>query len=76
MDENNTRNEKVEKNSGFKTVSSPNPYNGKKTTKNSGFGKSVMLPFFSGVLGCSVVIGTCFGVPSIRSKILDTNSNY
>ena len=76
MDENNTRNEKVEKNSGFKTVSSPNPYNGKKTTKNSGFGKSVMLPFFSGVLGCSVVIGTCFGVPSIRSKILNTNSSY
>ena len=76
MEENNTRNEKVESNSGFKTVSSPNPYNGKKTTKSSGFGKSVMLPFFSGILGCSVVIGTCFGVPSIRSKILNTNSSY
>lgn len=76
MEENNTRNEKIETNSGFKTVSSPNPYNGKKTTKNSGFGKSVILPFFSGILGCSVVIGTCFGVPSIRSKILNTNSNY
>ena len=76
MDENNTRNEKFESNSGFKTVSSPNPYNAKKAKKNSGFGKSVILPFFSGILGCSVVIGTCFGVPSIRSKILDTNSNY
>ena len=76
MEENNTRNEKIETNSGFKTVSSPNPYNGKKTTKNSGFGKSVILPFFSGILGCSVVIGTCFGLPSIRSKILNTNSNY
>ena len=41
------------------------------TTKNkSGFGKSVILPFVSGVLGCTVVIGTCFGVPSIRTKII------
>ena len=29
-----------------------------------------MLPFVSGVVGCSVVIGTCFGVPSIRTKLL------
>ena len=36
----------------------------------SGFGKSVIIPFFSGVLGCTVVIGTCFGVPSIRTKII------
>ena len=76
MDENNTRNERVETNSGFKTVSGPISYNNKKTTQKSGFGKSVILPFFSGILGCSVVIGTCFGVPSIRSKILNTNSNY
>ena len=36
----------------------------------SGFGKSVIIPFVSGVLGCTVVIGTCFGVPSIRTKII------
>ena len=41
-----------------------------KTPKHkSGFGKSVILPFFSGIVGCSVVIGTCFGVPSIKSKL-------
>ena len=42
-----------------------------KSSKNkSGFGKSVLIPFVSGVVGCSVVIGTCFGIPSIRTKIL------
>lgn len=75
MEENDTKNEKTAKNFGFKTVSKPNSYNGKQS-KNSGFGKSIILPFFSGILGCSVVIGTCFGVPSIRSKILDKNSSY
>ena len=42
----------------------------------SGFGKSVLLPLFSGVVGCSLVIGTCFGVPSIRDKILNNNTSY
>ena len=35
-----------------------------------GFGKNFLLPFFSGILGCSVVIGTCFGVPSIKEKLI------
>ena len=37
-----------------------------------GFKNRVIVPFFSGVLGCSLVIGTCFGVPQIKSKILGT----
>lgn len=72
-------NEKFEKNeksnSNFKTVVSTNPYNTKKVKNKSGFGKSVLLPFFSGVVGCSVVIGTCFGIPSIRSKIINNTSS-
>ena len=72
MEEN--KNEKTQvNNSNFKTVSSINPYNDKKV--KSGFGKSVVLPFVSGVLGCAVVIGTCFGVPSIRNNILNNTSN-
>lgn len=44
--------------------------------KTSGFGKSVMLPFVSGVLGCSMVLGTCFGIPSIKGKLIgNTTSN-
>ena len=40
--------------------------------KSYGFKNRVLIPFLSGVLGCSVVIGTCFGVPQIKSKILGT----
>ena len=61
----------------FKTVSSAEaPFYNKSTRNKSGFGKSVLLPFISGVVGCSVVIGTCFGIPSIRTKIIgETNSS-
>ena len=56
-------------------VSSETSYN-KSSKNNSGFGKSVLLPFVSGVVGCSIVIGTCFGVPSIKSKLIgNTNSS-
>ncbi len=63
----------------FSTVQNPNTYKtvyqkSKKEKTKVGFGKSVLLPFFSGVVGCAVVVGTCFGVPSIRSEILGTNS--
>ena len=64
---------KEKENTNFKTVSSSNMYNTKRT--KSGFGKSVVLPFCSGVIGCVVVIGTCFGVPSIRSKILNNSTS-
>ena len=72
--------EKEQKSSNFKTVQDPNTYktvyeaNSNKKTK-SGFGKNVLIPFCSGVVGCAIVIGTCFGVPSIKSKLLDTNES-
>lgn len=66
--------EKENKQTNFKTVTNPNPFNEKKKT-SSGFGKSVLIPFVSGIVGCTVVIGTCFGVPSIKSKLLG-NNNY
>ena len=89
MDENNNDNKKKvvyevkpENNSSFKTVQNPSSYknyeNTKKQKTGTGFGKSILLPFVSGVVGCAVVVGTCFGVPSIRSSILgiqNSNSN-
>ena len=59
------------KNSNFITVNDTNKYNSKKVKTKSGFGKTVLLPFFSGVVGCALVIGTCFGIPSIRSAIMN-----
>ena len=69
-----------EKSKSFTTVQNPNTYktvyqNSKKDKVKVGFGKSVLLPFFSGVVGCAVVVGTCFGAPSIRSQILGTSSS-
>lgn len=43
--------------------------------KPKNFKNNIVVPFISGVLGCSLVIGTCFGVPSIKEKIVGTSSN-
>ena len=75
MEENKNNVENNQKtNSNFKAVNNYNQYNNKKEKNKIGFGKSVILPFFSGVLGCTLVIGTCFGVPSIKSQLLKENS--
>ncbi len=68
-----------ENNKNFKTVQNPNTYKtiyqNESTDKlKIGFGKGVLLPFLSGVVGCAVVLGTCFGIPSIRSQILTSNT--
>ncbi len=60
----------------FKAIPVTGINSSNKSTKNkTGFGKSVLIPFISGVVGCSVVIGTCFGIPSIKSKIIGNTSN-
>ena len=72
MEEKNNEN----KNSNFKAVQNPENY---KTTSNpkhkSGFGKTVVLPFISGVLGCAAVVGVCFGIPDVKYKLIGTNSS-
>ncbi len=85
MNENNNEQKNVvyevkkEGNSSFKTVQDPNSYKGYETNNKSnsgtGFLKSVFIPFVSGVVGCAVVVGTCFGVPSIRANILGTDNS-
>lgn len=37
--------------------------------KKHSFTKSIILPFVSGVIGASLVIGICFGVPGIRENV-------
>lgn len=39
-----------------------------------GFGKTIFLPFISGVVGATLVVGTCFSVPSIKNKIVGNQS--
>ena len=50
-------------------------YKKEKNNNNYGFGRNFLLPFFSGILGCTLVVGTCFGVPSIKSKLLSNTNN-
>ena len=72
MDENKNENNTQK----FKAipVNGSTSYDKTKKTK-SGFGKSVIIPFISGVLGCTVVIGTCFGIPSIKTKIIGSSNS-
>lgn len=42
--------------------------------KQGKFKSNVVIPFLSGILGCALVIGTCFGVPSIKEKIVGNSS--
>lgn len=37
------------------------------------FKSSILVPFVSGIVGASLVVGTCFGVPSIKDKLLSQN---
>ena len=53
----------------FKAIPTTSATSYNKTSK-TGFGKSVLLPFISGAVGCSIVIGTCFGIPSIKTKLI------
>lgn len=45
-----------------------NPTNKNKFRGN--FKQNILVPFLSGVVGCTLVVGTCFGVPEIRNKII------
>ena len=59
MDENENRFEVISSKTSRTNLKQPN-----------GFGKTVLLPFFSSIIGCSLVIGTCFGIPSIKDKLI------
>lgn len=56
------------KNNEFKNI-----INDSKT--NNRFVNTIATPFISGVLGCSLVLGTCFGVPSIKNKLIGDINN-
>lgn len=46
-----------------------------KEKKSPGFGKSVVLPFCSGIIGAALVVGVCFGIPSVKSNLLTAGSS-
>ena len=67
----------MEENSKF-NISSENNYAAfkePKSKKEPGFGKTVLVPFISGVLGASAVLGTFYYVPGIKEKFIPNSSN-
>ena len=73
--ENNEKNKNIEQNQ--KNDGSTSTYvavNSRKEKAKIGFTKGVLLPFLCGALGTSIVIGTCFGIPQIREKILSASN--
>ena len=46
----------------------------KKINSNS-FSRSILIPFLSGAIGCALVIGTCFSIPSIKERIIGKTTN-
>ena len=66
-------NENGENKSNFQAIKSYSNFGPSKKGSNS-FSRNVILPFFSGVIGCSLVLGTCFGVPTIKEKLIGTTT--
>lgn len=54
-------------NSGFKKA--------KPVKKSLSFGKTVFIPFVSGALGAALIIGSCFGIPTIKEKIFEKSAS-
>ena len=49
--------------------SSNNQKKKKSKDEGPGFVRTVLLPFTCGLLGAGVVVGTCFGIPSVRNNL-------
>lgn len=58
----------------FEVISTSNFNDSTSKKTNTGFSKSILLPFFSGIVGASLIIGVCFGTPSIKNKLFNTSS--
>lgn len=63
--------EKIENNNN--TYQTVREISSKSKKGNFHFGKQVVIPFFAGVLGAGIMVGTCFGIPSIRENLLQKN---
>lgn len=46
-----------------------------KEKNHSNFGSKVFTPFLSGVVGAGLVVGICFGVPSIKDNIVNSTTS-
>lgn len=59
----------------FNSQNFENNFKQVKPKKTHSFGKTIFIPFCSGIIGASLVLGIAFGVPSIKSKLISTNTS-
>lgn len=52
------------------SYSNSNHFRKADSPKKAGFGRTVFVPFVSGIVGASLVVGVCFGVPQVKEKIV------
>ena len=45
------------------------------SSKKGTFKSNVFIPFLSGILGASLVVGICFGIPNVKNKLQNGNSD-
>lgn len=72
---NNSNNISNDKKTNTEPATTYTAINSHKEKVKLGFGKSVLMPFLCGALGTVIVIGICFGVPTIREKLLPSTNN-
>ena len=65
----------MDNNSNEFNYSSDNNFKQVPTKKKRGFGKTVFVPFISGIVGAALVVGVCFGVPTVKDKLLNLSSS-
>lgn len=51
------------------------PNQSKKSNSGSSFGKSVLIPLTSGVIGAVLAVGVCFNVPAIKNQLIGNPSS-
>lgn len=46
------------------------------SSKNFSFKSSIFIPFISGLLGTSLILGLAFGVPNIKKSLISSDNSY
>ncbi|MCI8699887.1 MAG: trypsin-like serine protease [Clostridia bacterium] len=59
----------------FEIVSASNFNDNTSKKSHINFTKSILLPFFSGIVGSTLIIGICFGSPTIKNKLFNTSNS-
>lgn len=78
MENNNFTNPNQPPKANFQQANQGNNFKMQKRTQsksNTNYGKSVVLPFISGILGATLALGVCFSVPALKKSIIGNTTS-